>query len=716
MRRGVATKRAAPHALACGALVLVVLTLGAADAQAATLTPTRLDDPAGPGACPTNCSLRQAIAAAGAGGTVSLQGGAYKLTLGVIALGSDVTISGPGAASTSVSAGGLSQVFSVTSGAHVTISGVTLTGGVANASPPTKSFGGAGGRGGAIANAGVLTLSRVDLVGNSAAGGAAQEETAPSDAGSQGEGGAIANSGLLTIEGGTMTGNVAHGGSALNGKGETAVFDGHDGEGGAIEDAGTLVVSGTTFSANTAEPGTPGNTFGSSGGEGGAISATGPVRISGSTFNANATPHGSEQGGEGGAIVSFSSLRVSQSAFTGNVADGAGGIRGEGGAIQSFGSATIDQSALSGNAAQGSTAEGGAINSFGALTLTADTLSANTSAGDGGAIESFSSLEASNSTIADNTAATAGGGLQNFGSTSLANDTLVANTASAGKGGNANNNGSAFMMHDTLIAQGVVTGGAGGENCSGTGNFVSAGYNLEDRDQCGLNGAGDQVNVVSTQLGALASNGGPTQTIALLAGSAAIDAGDPAGCTNTLGERLTTDQRGVSRPQGARCDIGAYELVQPQPLVTAQPITIKQPPPMPPALSGLKVSPTPFRAASSGATIAKAKASGASISYTDTVAATTTFKILRSAPGVRSGRRCVAPPRRVAKGRRLKRCTRTLTLATFSHVDKAGPNKLRFSGRVHGKKLAPGSYTLSATPALNRLVGRTATARFAIKR
>ena len=43
-------------------------------------------------------------------------------------------------------------------------------------------------------------------------------------------------------------------------------------------------------------------------------------------------------------------------------------------------------------------------------------------------------------------------------------------------------------------------------------------------------------------------------------GSPAIDAGNPSGCRDFAGELITTDQRGVARPQGAACDIGAYEF------------------------------------------------------------------------------------------------------------------------------------------------------------
>ncbi len=62
------------------------------------------------------------------------------------------------------------------------------------------------------------------------------------------------------------------------------------------------------------------------------------------------------------------------------------------------------------------------------------------------------------------------------------------------------------------------------------------------------------------RLGSLANNGGPTQTHALLAGSDAIDAGNPATPGSGGDACLATDQRGVARPQGATCDIGAFEL------------------------------------------------------------------------------------------------------------------------------------------------------------
>ena len=62
------------------------------------------------------------------------------------------------------------------------------------------------------------------------------------------------------------------------------------------------------------------------------------------------------------------------------------------------------------------------------------------------------------------------------------------------------------------------------------------------------------------KLGELTDNGGPTKTHALGAGSVAIDVISVEDCVDTEGAPLTTDQRGVARPQGDSCDVGAFEL------------------------------------------------------------------------------------------------------------------------------------------------------------
>ena len=104
----------------------------------------------------------------------------------------------------------------------------------------------------------------------------------------------------------------------------------------------------------------------------------------------------------------------------------------------------------------------------------------------------------------------------------------------------------------------LVANGQGGPNCGGGQPVTNAGYNIDTGSTCGFSTANNSKSNTSPQLGPLASNGGPTQTMALPSGSPAVDAipATTPGCTGT------TDQRGTTRPQGTGYDIGAYELVQ----------------------------------------------------------------------------------------------------------------------------------------------------------
>jgi hypothetical protein len=82
--------------------------------------------------------------------------------------------------------------------------------------------------------------------------------------------------------------------------------------------------------------------------------------------------------------------------------------------------------------------------------------------------------------------------------------------------------------------------------------LTSGGYNLDSGTTCGFSAASDQSNA-DPLLGPLADNGGDTLTHALPGDSPAVDQGHcMAG--------ITTEQRGVGRPQGATCDIGAFEF------------------------------------------------------------------------------------------------------------------------------------------------------------
>jgi hypothetical protein len=142
-----------------------------------------------------------------------------------------------------------------------------------------------------------------------------------------------------------------------------------------------------------------------------------------------------------------------------------------------------------------------------------------------------------------------------------------------------------------------------------------------------------------------------------------------------------------------------------------------------PVLSHLKLSPSRFLAAGRGARIAtppgraarhhKPKP-GTTISYTDTLAALTTFTVLAPEPGILRGHGCLKPPRR-HKGRlKGRRCTRYVAVGSFSHRDKAGANSLPFDGRLHGHRLAAGTFLLEAVPELGGHSGRALSVSFAI--
>jgi streptogramin lyase len=142
------------------------------------------------------------------------------------------------------------------------------------------------------------------------------------------------------------------------------------------------------------------------------------------------------------------------------------------------------------------------------------------------------------------------------------------------------------------------------------------------------------------------------------------------------------------------------------------------PPPPPPvvktlSVSSLKLSPTKFRAASSGASITKKAKTGTTVSYRLSLAATIRFTVERPQPGRKSGKKCVKPKR----GKKGKRCTRYVVLkGRFQHVGKAGANKFHFSGRVGGKKLRPGSYRLVAVATAGATKSKLKRANFKIVR
>lgn len=189
------------------------------------------------------------------------------------------------------------------------------------------------------------------------------------------------------------------------------------------------------------------------------------------------------------------------------------------------------------------------------------TVSSNISTGDGGGIQNAVGIVTlMNVTVSGNTASNRGGGIYNTytgGTVTLTNVTVSANSAASG--GGIWNGTRSFPAALINLSNSIVANQTSGADCINDigGIITSLGYNLDSDGSCNLTATGDLPNATPV-LAPLALNApGTTQTQALLAGSPAIDR-IPVG-TNGCGTTITTDQRGVKRPQGTACDIGAYE-------------------------------------------------------------------------------------------------------------------------------------------------------------
>ncbi len=314
----------------------------------------------------------------------------------------------------------------------------------------------------------------------------------------------------LTMQAITITqGNASQGGAIYN-EGDVTVVDGHfidnsaDFGGGAIYNLGNLTVSDSSFISNTAA-------------------------------------------GSGGAIEGFGGLLyLTDNLFQGNQAGAdAGAIWVEG--MINF----IGRSIFNNNSAQGA---GGAIVTEATVSMGFMTMSGNSAQNHGGALVVRGLINFVNSTISDNTAGFGGGiSVVDNGVLNLNNVTLSSNSGLTATGGLSLTAGSTAYVLNSIIAN------SNGADCAGPGDFNDLRYNLFEDGSCisdPTSISGDPV------LGSLTFNSGVPgilyhlPTHALLPGSAAIDA-IPNG-QNSCGSG-TEDQRGVSRPQGSGCDIGAFE-------------------------------------------------------------------------------------------------------------------------------------------------------------
>jgi hypothetical protein len=440
--------------------------------------------------------------------------------------------------------------------------------------------------------------------------------------GSNSIGGSISNAGTLVLERCIFFNNVAAGkagaagvdGAADAGVGGngTAGGSGSPAAGGAIYNSGDLSVNHCTFRTN--------RVAGGNGGRGG----NGGYGIYGGGNGANG---GNGATAYGGAIYSSGTLDISDSLFQFNTAaGGVGGTRGVGGGTGTNTMTTYR--GIDGNGGTGAIGGGGAICAASCI-VTGSTFDRNNSAG-GNTADAGSQNTSGDS--GQNGPDSYGGGLLVTGTGSMVNCTLSGNTANGGKGGaggsgnslggNGGNGGSAWggslhvtgqsILQNCTLAGGRVNPGAAGaggsatsypgtagqpgaghgENIANTGLYIltlqnsilappvnstnispnthgtiaDGGYNLSS-DSTPVTLPASRKNK-NARLIALASNGGPTPTMALQSGSPAIDVIPP-------GLAPDTDQRGV--PRGDFSDTGAFEYStvptfdsQPSDLIVAQ--------------------------------------------------------------------------------------------------------------------------------------------------
>lgn len=484
---------------------------------------------------PGSCTEAALDAALSGGGSVSFNcGGAHTIPLSSEkTITANTTINGGG--QITLSGGGGTRLFNVQNGATLTLQAITLRDGYSSSD------------GGAI---------YVERLGTAVLTDAFIHDSVAAN------GGAIALNGWGSGDpGGTLT--VSGGGFSGNQSTNAAISGGGNG-GGALYISGgsTATVDGASFTDNRSV-------------NGGAVHILGSnLTVTSSTFSGNVADN-SAGGGGGGAIYvdgtkGFNgTISVQTSQFSGNHTNQLGG------AIFSFpegnGQTIIEQSTFSGNYAVGQ-GQGGALyhqsaTGNGALTITASTFSGNWAHGQNGRASQGGALwlldapvTITNSTFVGNDATTQealaaddwrrgfGGAIRTSSATTIVNSTLANNSAGFVGGAIAG----PATVRNTIIANN--TGGNPWDiqqNC--TDELTNGGSNIQYPQKTTGNGNDYECfgaqTAVDPRLGTLGDYGGATETVPLLPGSPAIDAG--SNCP-------ATDQRGFAR-NGA-CDVGAYEF------------------------------------------------------------------------------------------------------------------------------------------------------------
>ena len=570
------------------------------------------------------CTLRAAITAAntdtaiggcpagdGADTIVLSEGDSYTLnevdseadgSNGLPSITSEITVEGNGATIERQEGAPEFRLLHVAEAGNLTLTEVALANGTFGAAPGSD----AAIRGGALFNAGKL-----DIGVNSAIRGSSVDE---------GFGGGLYNQGEATIRDSLITENTTAGqGAGFFNTGTltiigSAVISNSDGNATGFYNEGTLVMEASrvenndTANAAGAFINTPEGviemtkvTISGNGDDGGGALNLGKMTLTEVVYDGNSDGINNLESAtlnlvnstvsntgesQGPGLTNTGTLNVENSTISGNPLGGIG----------NSGTAKVSMSTIQGNSDPDDDREsqGMGISNGGTLTLSGSTVSGNGGGGvsNSGEMEIISSSVSDNGPFVDGIENVEGGtlsvtrslvagngyyGIENAGSLSLTNSTVTGNyfvgvtntetgTAEVAFSTLVNNDkdffnsvtneaeSAAFSVFASIVDG--VTNDLSDDPCENGATFVSEGYNLiSETSTCGLSQDTDLVDVPQG-LAAFGDNGGPTQTYALETDSPAINH-IPADVCN-----VDTDQRGVSRPQGDACDIGAFEREQ----------------------------------------------------------------------------------------------------------------------------------------------------------
>ena len=522
----------------------------------------------GSGVCTLRAAIQETNTMSGAD-SIFLPEGIYGLVLpgagedasatGDLDITGDLTIFGTDASNTIIDGGGIDRVIDISaSSAQVKMSNVTIRNG------------NTGDSGAGISNAGKLTLENSAVFKNIAVV----------------NGGGIYNTGTVILSTVNVTYNASESGGGVYSAGVVEFDNSLVGNNTFIDKGGGVYNSGVSIFSHSSVNENINTNAGRNGYSGGGIYNSGQTTIDHSQINGNSSRDfggglfndglssiatlnysriSNNWASSGGGVENYSGkVELNYSLVSNNSAGSGGGIL-NGGELFSYGYGTtiVNYSSISGNSA----CEGAGVWNRRKVTFSHTTISGNTipcTHGNigGGGVYSFAmwvdgrddaSITFDHSTITNNS-----WGVYNGISSqaTFISSTIFDNAAAGyweldidGIGG------STYLINSTL------------GNCQNN-NLTSNGYNLiQDVGNCNLTGnLTGVITGVSPLVGPLQDNGGYTFTAALLPGSPAIDAGDPAGCTDASGDLVSVDQRGYNRSVDgdgdgtARCDIGAFEF------------------------------------------------------------------------------------------------------------------------------------------------------------